>query len=173
MPKGFQSREEASRAGRLGGLKLHAQRRAWRGDAPPYAGSMLDAMTAAGMSGPSWDAWRTFWRVVDALPLEPGDRDRYREATGRSEPPTAPPREVYVVAGRRSGKSHNAALRSMWIAARRQWGELLAKGEVATLPVIAADRDQARNVLAFIKGLAQTPAFAPLIRRVLRDSVEL
>jgi len=53
MPKGFQSREEASRAGRLGGLKLQAQRRAWRGDAPPYAGSMLDAANHKGSSSPA------------------------------------------------------------------------------------------------------------------------
>jgi hypothetical protein len=39
--------------------------------------------------------------------------------------------------------------------------------------VIAADRKQARQVLGYLKGLAQLPVFRSLVARVLKDAVEL
>ncbi len=50
---------------------------------------------------------------------------------------------------------------------------MLAPGELAVVPVIAADRRQARQVLGYLKGLARLPAFRPYVKRVLKEAVEL
>jgi hypothetical protein len=40
-----------------------------------------------------------------ALPLDANDRAIYRQCTNRENPPTVAPNEVYMVSGRKSGKS--------------------------------------------------------------------
>src|SRR5207245_4163712 len=48
----------------------------------------------------------------------------------------------------------------------------LAPGERAVVPIIAADRKQARQALGYVRGLAQLPAFAPLVGQVLKERVD-
>ena len=55
----------------------------------------------------------------DAHLLTAEERALALELTGRTVLPTAPPREVYVGAGRRSGKSRFGALVATWLAAGR------------------------------------------------------
>ncbi len=76
-------------------------------------------------------------------------------------------------AGRRSGKSENVMLRATWRCIARDWRQQLAAGEVGVVPVIASDRDQARNSLCYLKGLARHPLVAPHVAHVRRDSVGL
>jgi hypothetical protein len=134
---------------------------------------MLDMMDAAGLAGPTWEAWRTFWRAVYALPMDMADVVRYQRHTGRTGAPTTPVREAWLIVGRRGGKSRSAALAALFQGIRRDYAALLAPGERAVVPVIAADRLQARATLSYLKGLLQMPAFAPYVGRVLRDYVEL
>jgi hypothetical protein len=81
-------------------------------------------------------------------------------------------REAWQIVGRRGGKSRNAAVAAAYLAVRRDYTPLLAPGERAVIPVIAADRTQAGQVLAYLKGLARRPAFAPHVARVLKEAVE-
>jgi hypothetical protein len=62
--------------------------------------------------------------------------------------------------------------RATWRAISRQWRDVLAAGEVGVIPLVASDRDQARNSLAYLKGLTKHPIVAPYVARVLRDAVE-
>lgn len=156
-------------AARKGGAVTAAQRRAERG---PYTGSILDVMDAAGLVGPSWEPWRTFWRAVFALPMSEADRERFRTHTDREEPPAAPVREAWMPVGRRGGKSRNAAVAGLFLAIRFDPSNL-APGELAVVPVLAADRDQARAVFGYLKGLCELPEFKPYVHRVLRDRIEL
>lgn len=139
----------------------------------PFAGTILGAMDVAGLTGPTWEPWRTFWRAVFALPMDTTDLERFRQHTGRAVPPTSPVREAWLIVGRRGGKSRSAALAALFAGIRRDYRALLAPGERAVVPVIAADRRQARQVLGFLKGLLRVPAFAPFTDRVLKESVEL
>jgi|SRR5690348_3243853 len=154
-----------------GGLAKAAKARE-RKHPTPYTGDFLSFMADAGMTGESWGVWRSLWRCLDGLPLEPGDPELFTELTGRPVP-TSPPREVFTVAGRRSGKSQTSAARGFWVAARQDYGKRLAAGENALVAVLASDRDQARQTLSYVKGLAGLRVFRPLVRRVLKDSVEL
>lgn len=159
--------------GRRGGQAKAAKARAAKAAPAPFAGTILDAMTAAGMVEPTWDAWRTQWRAVFALPMDAADLVRFTRHTGRAVPPAAPVREAWLIVGRRGGKSRQLALAALYLAIRRDYAAILAPGERAVVPVIAADRAQARVVLAYLKGYCRLPAFAPYLTRSLKEAVEL
>jgi hypothetical protein len=169
----FPTRRQAQEAGRRGGLARAAARRAAREPLPPFSGTMLDMMDAAGLTGPSWEAWRVFWRAVFALPMDAADLDLFARHAGRSVVPPVPVKEAWLIVGRRGGKSRSAALAALYQAIRRNYAEALAPGETATVAVVAADRAQARSTLSYLKGLTRLPVFAPYVGRVLRDEVEL
>jgi len=130
-------------------------------------------MADAGMTGESWAAWRTFWRSVFALPLAPAEVDVFRRHTGRSAPPERPVREVFQIIGRRGGKTRNAALAALWLGCRENYHASLAPGERAVVACVGADRGQARQVLGYLKGLAEAPAFRPYVTRTFTETVLL
>ncbi|CAN5365954.1 hypothetical protein BH23GEM2_BH23GEM2_20930 [soil metagenome] len=166
-------REKMRRIGRLGGLAKQAKLRAQRGTPDPFSGTILDMMDAGGLTGPSWDAWRVFWRAVYGLPMDPGDLETFTRHTGRQTPPTTPQREAWLIVGRRGGKSRMAALAALYQGIRHDYSKMLAPGERGVIPVIAADRLQARSTLGYLKGLLRLDGFKPYVGRVLRDSIEL
>ena len=173
MTRGRFTRQRARALGRKGGQVKAARHRAAAGPPAPFVGTILDAMDAAGLTGATWGAWRTFWRAVYALAMEAADLATFTRHTGRQVPPSAPVREAWLIVGRRGGKSRNAALAALFAGIRRDYTALLAPGERAVIPVLAADRQQARATLGYLKGLLRLPAFAPYVGRVLRDHVEL
>ena len=81
---------------------------------------------------------------------------------------------AWRVIGRRGGKSQIAALIAVYLAAFRDYSEVLAAGERGTLMVIAADRRQARTVLRYINGLLDSvPMLAKMVRKRTAESIEL
>jgi hypothetical protein len=62
-------------------------------------------------------------------------------------------------------------LRATWRCIARNWHETLTAGETGVVAIIASDRDQARNSLRYLKGLAKHPLVAPYVAEVKRDSV--
>jgi len=139
----------------------------------PYRGSMLRAMKDAGMTDPSWDAWRSFWRAVFGMPLPPGIHlETYRKHTNRSEPPKAPVSEAWAVCGRGAGKSRNAALAGLYMAVRFDVTRL-APGEPVVIPILAANTRQAHIVFRYLRALFEMPAFRPFVHQVLKRSIEL
>lgn len=138
----------------------------------PYTGTILAALDAAGMTGPTWAPWRTFWKAIFALPMDAADLVRFQRHTGRQTPPPEPVTEAWQIVGRRGGKSRNLGVAAGWLAIRRDYTLLLAPGERAVIPVIAADRKQARQVLNYLKGFCRLPEVAPYVIRALSTSVE-
>lgn len=139
---------------------------------PPYTGSILDAMDLAGMTGKTWAPWRAFWKAVFAIRLTKTERTIFNAHTGGRDVPTDPVSEAWQLIGRRGGKSRNAGLAGCWLAIRRDYRQMLAPGEIGVIPIIAADRRQARQVLNYLKGIARMPAFAAYVGRELATSVE-
>jgi hypothetical protein len=126
--------------------------------------------------GPAWqgDAWRAFLAALFGLPIPADQLATFRACTGRQEPPTAPAREAWVPVGRRGGKSRMAALVAIYQAAFRDYRGVLAPGEVGTLPVVAADRRQARAVFGYITGMLDAcPMLAQLVVHRTAESIEL
>lgn len=176
-PKRRQDPERMRAIGELGRATQAAQRRAERGDVTPYAGDFQQFLTDAefvdGEDG-SWQAWRVFWKAVDAIPLDPAELVIFQRHTGRQAPPAQPVREAWDIVGRRGGKTRVKAARALWTAIRCNWRAVLARGERCVIPIIAADRKQAGQALGYIKGLLQLPVFAAFAtKRVLTESLEL
>jgi hypothetical protein len=129
-------------------------------------------MDAAGMTDESWATWRIFWKSVFALHMMDEERTIFAKFTGGRDVPTLPVQEAWQLIGRRGGKSRNAGLAASWLAVSRDYRTILAPGEIGVIPVIAADRRQARQVLNYLKGICRLPAFEPYVIRELSNSVE-
>jgi hypothetical protein len=151
-----------------------AGRRLPTGDVPPrFRGSVLDALDAAGMTGATWAAWRTVAKAIYGLRMSGPELELFKKQTGREAPPAEAVTEAWLIVGRRGGKSRFDALTAMFAGGRRDYKKLLAPGERATVPVIAADRKQARTVMRYLRGLCALPEFKPFVSRVLKESVDL
>jgi hypothetical protein len=122
----------------------------------------------------SWAAWEAFLAALFGLPMPEAHAALYRTHTGRQAGPCGPSREAWVVVGRRGGKSRVAALVAVYLACFRDYRRILARGEHGTLPIIAADRRQARTVLRYVLGLLEDcPMLAQLVANTTAESVEL
>src|SRR5262249_28718725 len=106
-------------------------------------------------SGPSWSTWRIIARLIDgdAHLLTADEQALALQLTGRTKLPTTRPRESYVGAGRRSGKSRFGSLVAVWLAAQEY--PQLATGETAVVVDVAADRRQVSIDLDYSRGLAE------------------
>lgn len=132
----------------------------------------VDRVLTGQFTGPTWAAWRVVLKALFALPLDDDELAMFRALTGRSEPPAVQSSELWAMVGRRGGKSQVAALVAVFLATCRTYR--LARGERGVLPIIAADRRQARVVADYVRGiLHSTPVLEHMIVRELRESVEL
>jgi hypothetical protein len=124
--------------------------------------------------GASWAAWKTFLAALFAENPRGPDLATYRAMTGRAAWPASPFTEAALIVGRRGGKSRILALIATFLACFRDYAPYLAPGEVATIAVLAADRNQARAIFRFVSGLLRAvPLLQPLIIRSDAETIEL
>ena len=138
--------------------------------------TLLDAMANANLFASwfrdptSWAAWRAFLKSLFALPMNDAEFATYQECTGRTELPSAPASEAWLVCGRRSGKSFVLALVAVFLACFHDFSRYLTRGERATVMIIAADRKQSRVILRYIHGLLTG---VPMLKRMIeRETAE-
>jgi hypothetical protein len=121
---------------------------------------------------PSWAAWRAWACGVFATAMSEAEADLFRRLTGRTTLPTSRAREVWTVAGRRSGKSRMAAFIAVFLAACRRY--TLAPGERAVVLVISPGRAQSRVIFNYALAMLRSiEALAYLIERETADSIDL
>ncbi len=126
------------------------------------------------VSGSSWNSWRTFLKALFALPLTKHELEVFRHHTGRTAKSREPAREAWIIAGRRSGKSFITSLVSVYLSCFRSYQQYLGPGEVATIPILAADRKQARVLMRYCKGLIEgVDLLRPMITNIKAESIEL
>lgn len=121
-------------------------------------------------SGPTWAAWRMVARLIDgdAHLLNAQDRELALRLTGRSVLPASSPRELYVGAGRRSGKSRFGSVVATWLAAQEY--PQLAAGETAIVAHIAPDKRQAEIDLDYARGIVK--GSKPLSAELTSDTAD-
>lgn len=139
--------------------------------------NITDLMTDPGLfgeqyGGESWCNWRALLAGFYGLALDDEQALAFHDLT-RREPPTSPANELWLVIGRRGGKSAAAALLAVYEAIFNDHRAKLSPGEVATVMVIAADRKQARSVMRYIRGLLNNPMLTQLVLRDQAESIEL
>ena len=125
---------------------------------PAWLGSTVGA--------PSFRAMRILLIAAMGEPLdEPGELEIFTQLTGRTVAPAAPCEEVWIIAGRRSGKSLGIATLASYLAACCDYRDVLAKGERGTLPIMAASTAQAGQIFNFCRGIfVGIPRFAALVK---------
>ncbi len=132
--------------------------------------TIRDAMTDEALfggqfGGESFLAWRALLAGFYGLPLESREYKAWRKITRRPAPVSAAD-ELWLVVGRRGGKSQAAALLAVYEACFHDYRDKLSPGERATVMVLAADRKQARSAFRYITGLIESnPMLAALVER--------
>ncbi|WP_297780043.1 hypothetical protein [uncultured Roseovarius sp.] len=140
--------------------------------------TIRDAMTDRQLfgdtfGGDSFAAWRALLGGFYGLPLDSAEADTFKELTGRAETPQDAGEELWLVVGRRGGKSHAAALCAAYEAAFKDHRDKLAPGEMATVMLIAGDRPQARTLLRYVRGLVEgNPMLRAMVVRQTETGIE-
>src|SRR5258708_24354775 len=138
-------------------------------------GNVLQLMTrvlGSTFAGETWATWRGVLAAAFALDLTDEERATVETLTSRQTLPTSPVRELWLLLGRRSGKSIIAALLAVWATCCRVY--TLAPGEVGVFMVIAADRKQARVIKRYVSGLLHAhPSLEVLLDRETADAIWL
>jgi hypothetical protein len=123
-------------------------------------------------AGSSWDTWRAVLRAAEGLPLN-DDQHRDFARVAEREPPARRVRELWVIAGRRSGKDSVASAIAT-TAAMGDYRAHLRPGERAVVMCLACDRTQAKIVLRYVQGYFRAnPLLQPLVTRETEDGLEL
>jgi hypothetical protein len=144
----------------------------------PAGISVSDAIAAPELFGPffagsSWDTWKSVVKAMFGEPLNVAELARFRAVAERN-PPSAPVREMAVVAGRGAGKDSVATVIAAVEAVNFNPRGKLRPGERAVVMLLAVDREQAKIALGYIAALfREIPALTKLVVRVTDDSIVL
>jgi hypothetical protein len=121
----------------------------------------------------TWSAWRALLAGFYGLPMNNDEAATFKALTAREVPSTAHD-ELWLVVGRRGGKTMASALLAVYEAAFNDYTDRLSLGEVATVMVLAADRKQSRSAFRYISGLLHSnPMLERMIVREDKEAIEL
>jgi hypothetical protein len=120
----------------------------------------------------SFAPWKALMASAFGLPLDTDQLDLYRRCTGRTSPPSAQFRSLFLCIGRRGGKSVCMALLAAYLAIFRDWRPRLTAGERAVILLVAGDRQQSKILYRYIVGILNAPILNNLILNYTADSLE-
>ncbi len=126
------------------------------------------------MGGATWAGWRVVLLAVMGEVLTDAEREIYQAITEREREPVEPVREFYGVVGRRGGKSRAMGTLAAYLAGCCDHRSVLAPGQRGRLPIVAASKDQADEVLAYVRGaFAQSSALRGLVENEVERTLSL
>ena len=122
----------------------------------PKIPTILEAMDEPALfgpffQGPEWRSWKAFIGAIYGLPMSARLQAVVQQHAHR-DAPTDRVREAWLAVGRRGGKSRVTAFMAVYTAAFRNYAPHLAPGELARIPVVAADMDQAGAIFGYVRG---------------------
>jgi hypothetical protein len=100
-------------------------------------------------TGESWATWRAVLKAAYALPMTTAEVAAFGRVSGGRDPPDRRVRELWVIAGRRSGKDSIASLIAAYTSVFNNFAERLRPGERASIACLAVDRSQAPEARPF------------------------
>jgi hypothetical protein len=115
----------------------------------------------------SWRCWIAVLRAAFGLPLDRDQRAIFSSVSDNRPPPTHRVEELWVVAGRRSGKSRMAAAVATFLAVFNK--HRLARGEVGHVLVLAASQAQAQTVFGYCEAFLQS---SPILRQEIVSTTQ-
>lgn len=141
--------------------------------------TMRDALADPGLfgsilPGESWAAWRILLIASQGESLTDEERIVFTELTGREREPSQRVEEFWAIIGWRGGKTRAIAVLASYLAALCDFSDLLAPGEIASLPILSNTTDQATKALQYLNGVfSDVPAFKSLVVGQTADSITL
>ncbi|WOJ89856.1 hypothetical protein RZS28_00635 [Methylocapsa polymorpha] len=113
------------------------------------------------------------WRLLSVYRWMNAEAALFRACTGRAELPAAAFGFIWLVIGRRGGKSFCMAILAAFLAGFHDWQRYLSPGERAVVLLVAADREQAKILIRYIQGILATPLLSQLVENVTADTIDL
>jgi hypothetical protein len=110
----------------------------------------------------SWATWRVILKAAFAEPLDDDELILFKSLAGGREPPLERVAELWVIAGRRGGKTRTAGAVCAYLAAFNT--HKLAPGETGTVLNLAASKQQAKTTLDYTSGFLSA---SPMLRQLL------
>ena len=121
----------------------------------------------------SWALWRVVLKATFNIQLTTKELYLYRKYTNRQTAPKSV-NELWLLVGRRGGKSMIAALIATYLAFFLNWKKVLTRGERGVGMIICPDRRQGRVVMGYISGFIEnTPLLKSMVERRTQESIYL
>jgi hypothetical protein len=123
----------------------------------------------------TWNSWQIFLSALYGLGIkDKKDRRLFRRCTGLKRVPSKQAIEALCICGRGSGKSFIISVNGVYLACFKDWSPYLSPGEIGWIFIIANDREQARIIMNYIKGiLNSSPSFKKMVKKELAWEIEL
>jgi hypothetical protein len=122
----------------------------------------------------TWASWIVWLKAVFGLAMDENEAELYRRLTGRASVQAVGFKESYAIVGRRGGKSRIVAFAAVYIACFHDFRKYLSAGERGMVLILARDRDQARVVFGYVKGILEAvAALKQMVARQTADEIEL
>lgn len=127
-----------------------------------------DALTDRNLLGAAlddletWSTWRVILKAAFAEPLTGDELSLFKTLAGGREPPAERVSELWVIAGRRGGKTRTAGAIGAYLAAFNT--HKLAAGETGTVLLLAASKLQAKATLDYSSGFFSA---SPMLSQLL------
>jgi hypothetical protein len=99
-----------------------------------------------------WATWRVILKAAFGHRLDRAERAAFKRLAGGRKPPVKRVGELWVIAGRRGGKSRMAAAVSAYLAAFDDHRGKLSPGETGFVLTLAPSKAQARTVRDYAEG---------------------
>jgi Terminase large subunit, T4likevirus-type, N-terminal len=87
--------------------------------------------------------------------------------------PTSVCNYLWLIIGRRGGKSFAMAIIAVFMACFRDWTAKLSPGERAVVLLVASDREQAKILIRYIKGIFESQLLGNMVQNATADTIEL
>jgi hypothetical protein len=122
----------------------------------------------------TWKTWTVVLKAAFGLRLRLKEMEIFHKIAGDREPPKHRVRELWILAGRRSGKSKISAALACYLALLADGRKRLTKGEEGFVIVLAPSRQQARIIHRYVKGYIEaSPLLAAQVVGMTSDEVRL
>jgi hypothetical protein len=123
--------------------------------------------------GPSWALWRSVLKAAFALTMTKKEVELFRSVADR-DPPKKRVRELWCIAGRRSGKDSIASAIATYFSGFVDYSGRLRPGEPAAILCLAVDKQQATIVARYTKALFdRVPLLKGMVERETASGLDL
>ena len=122
----------------------------------------------------TWAVWKAYLWGLFALEMDADRLALFKQFTGRTTAPVHEFDKIFLIAGRRSGKSAIMGLIATYLAAFRSYQQFLAPGEIGRVRIMSADLAQSRTIFGYVRALLRdSPLLAGRVVKETADSIVL